>query len=63
MDDCSALMDLAEANDVPYAAWIFHMRCGTELLVDNSEGGCGIDMSLEPTSWGDLFRERLAMPW
>jgi endoglucanase len=61
--DCSNLMDVAEANEIPYLAWNFHMRCPPDLLVDNSAGGCGEGMALEPTSWGQLLIDRLALPW
>ena len=63
MNDCAELMELAEQNDVPYLAWTFHMRCPPNLLVDHSNGGCGIDMPLEPSDWGRLFKDRLAQPW
>lgn len=63
--DCTKLMDLAEANDIPHLAWTFHMRCPPNLLVDNttSGDGCGRKMKLTPTSWGKLLVARLAKPW
>ncbi len=63
MADCVALMDRAEAADVPYLGWTFHMRCPPNLLVDHSGGGCGVGMPLEPTAWGQLLAERLGQPW
>lgn len=62
-DDIIAMMDAAEQNDVPWAAWTFHMRCAPSLLVDNSAGGCGEDMDIAPTDWGQLIKDRLATPW
>lgn len=61
--DCSALMEQAEAVEVPYLAWTFHPRCGPGLVVDNTNGGCGVGMDLQPTSWGSLLMDRLAQPW
>lgn len=63
LDDTAAPMASAEAHGVPYLAWTFHMRCPPNLLVDDSAGGCGVGMTLEPTAWGTQLKERLAMPW
>jgi hypothetical protein len=56
------LMDKAEALKVPYLAWAFHMRCPPNLLVDNSNYGCGINMVLTPTEWGTQLKNQLAKP-
>jgi endoglucanase len=61
--DSEALMDEATARDIPHLAWTFHMRCSPDLLVDNSGGGCGEGMALEPTEWGTTLRTRLATAW
>ncbi|MFO0762269.1 MAG: cellulase family glycosylhydrolase [Byssovorax sp.] len=61
--ECMSLMDSAEARDIPHLAWTFHMRCAPNLLVDNSQGGCGVGMPLTPTSWGSKLKARFAMPW
>lgn len=61
--DCATLMARAEASGVSYLAWTFHMRCPPNLLVDNSGGSCGVGMTLAPTSWGTLLKNRLATPW
>lgn len=61
--DCDSLMGAAEAADVPWLAWSFHMRCPPNLLVDNSTEGCGVDMALQPTEWGQHVRDRLAVAW
>jgi endoglucanase len=61
--ECGALMVSAEALEIPYLAWTFHMRCPPNLLVDDSQNGCGVGMPLSPTSWGSLLKQRLAMPW
>jgi len=61
--DCGTLMASAEAHGVPYLAWTFHMRCPPNLIVDNSAGGCGVGMTLTPTSWGSALKARLAQPW
>jgi len=57
--DCVQLMIQADALQVPYLAWSFHMRCPPNLLEDGSNGGCGIGMPLRPTAWGTLLREHL----
>ena len=56
-------MDLAVELEVPHLAWTFHMRCPPNLLVDYSEGGCGVDMELEPTTWGVLLQDHLSGTW
>jgi hypothetical protein len=61
--DCTALMTQARAADVPHIAWTFHMRCDPSMLVDNSGGGCGVDMDLAPTSWGSVFMAGMAEAW
>jgi len=59
MDDCRELIIRAESLKIPYLAWTFHMRCPPNLLVDYSNGGCGTNMPLEPTPWGELLIEYL----
>jgi len=61
--DCTALMQQARTNNVPHLAWTFHMRCDPSLLVDNSGGGCGVGMTLTPTSWGNVLKTGLATAW
>lgn len=61
--EAETLMQSAEAHGVPYLAWTFHMRCPPNLLVDGSAGGCGVGMTLTPTSWGARLKARLATPW
>ncbi len=61
--DATQLMDLATQNDIPHLAWTFHMRCPPNLLVENSGGGCGQGMKLEPTAWGNVIKSRFAKPW
>jgi endoglucanase len=61
--DVTAMMTRAEAAQVPYLAWTFHMRCDPSLLVDNSGGGCGVGMKLQPSAWGAVLKARLAVPW
>lgn len=61
--DSQTLMDEAENLEIPYLAWTFHPRCPPNLLVDNSGGGCGVNMSLVPTAWGQLLMDRLAAPY
>jgi hypothetical protein len=62
-EDVSYLMTQAEAHEIPYLAWTFHMRCPPSLLVDNSNNSCGAKMALTPTPWGQLFKDRLAKPY
>lgn len=57
--DCAELMRQADSLNIPYLAWTFHMRCPPNLLTDYSNGGCGVDMILEPTSWGSLLKGHL----
>lgn len=57
--DADALVVLADSLNIPWLAWAFHMRCEPNLLVDNSSGGCGIGMPLQPTSWGSTLRSHL----
>ncbi|GMU61405.1 MAG: hypothetical protein AMXMBFR34_31680 [Myxococcaceae bacterium] len=63
LDDCDALMTSAMTREIPHLAWTFHMRCPPNLLVDNSNGGCGVNMTLTPSTWGLRFKNRLATPW
>ena len=60
LQDCTTLMNTADALGVPYMGWTAHMRCPPSLLEDNSEGSCGIGMPLDPTAWGQLLIDRLA---
>ncbi len=62
LDDCSALMELAEQHEVPYLAWTFHMNCPPNLL-ERTQGGCAIGAPLRPTEWGQLLIDRLSNPW
>ena len=57
--DCARLMEQADALQVPYLGWVFHMRCPPDLLEDRSNGGCGAGMPLRPTEWGALLRDHL----
>jgi endoglucanase len=69
--DILALMDLAEANDIPYIAWNFHQRCPPNMLEDvggvDYDGcgfvGAGTTFRWQPTAWGRLVKSRLATPW
>jgi hypothetical protein len=63
LDDCDDLMTSAMGLEVPYLAWTFHMRCSPNLLVDNSGGGDGTGMTLEPTTWGQALIDNLATAW
>jgi endoglucanase len=61
--DADALMQRAEAAEIPYLAWTFHGRCPPNLIVDNSAGGCGEGMALVPTAFGQKLKNRLATAW
>ena len=64
LSDCDTLMTQAQQQEIPHLAWTFHMRCPPNLLVDNSNGGCGVNMKLTPSaSWGVPFKARLGQPW
>lgn len=56
------MMDKADALRVPWLAWAFHMRCPPNMLVDNSNWGCGVGMTLTPTEWGQQVKTQLAKP-
>ncbi|HEY3446971.1 MAG TPA: cellulase family glycosylhydrolase [Myxococcales bacterium] len=62
LPDCSELMRRADSLQVPWLAWTFHMRCPPNLLEDSSGGSCGVNMALKPTAWGQLVKDRLALP-
>ena len=59
--DAIALIAEAEAQEVSWAAWTFHMRCqpASNLIVDASQNGCGINMPLQPTEWGQVIQSQL----
>ncbi len=56
-EECDQLMGKADELQIPFLAWTFHGRCPPNLIQDYS--GCGIDATLEPTSWGQLLRNHL----
>ena len=59
LQDTQQLITLADSLKVPWTAWTFHGRCSPNLLVDHSNGGCGIGMQLAPTEWGTQIRTAL----
>ena len=60
--DALALIQEAERLNVSWAAWTFHMRCqSSEMLVDRSNNGCGINMPLQPTEWGLAIQGQLGL--
>ena len=61
--DTATLMTQAESAGVPYMAWTFHMRCPPNLLVDNSSNGCGVGMTLTPSTWGQQLKTQLSHTW
>ena len=61
-DDCAALQQQAKQYEVPYLAWTFHENCPPNLLVENASG-CGINMTLAPTDWGNMVKNDLATAW
>jgi hypothetical protein len=65
--DIQALWTTAQANEVPYIGWVFHMRCPPNMLQDTASDGCGLDAStgyaFPRTAWGDLLNAHLATPW
>ncbi|MCA9672993.1 MAG: cellulase family glycosylhydrolase, partial [Myxococcales bacterium] len=62
LTDVANLQALAEKLEVPHLAWTFHMRCPPNLIVDPGVG-CGVNMQLQPTPWGQQLKSRLAAPW
>jgi len=62
LEDCSALMDLAERLDVPWLAYSFHTNCPPDLL-EHHAGTCALGVPLAPSPWGALVRARLTRPW
>jgi len=65
--DIQTLWTTAQANDVPYIGWVFHMRCPPNMLQDTASDGCGLDAStgyaFPRTPWGDLLHDHLMTPW
>ena len=60
--NCTEMMTRARAAEVPHLAWTFHQRCPPNLIQETAPG-CGIGMTLTPTSWGTLLKNALAVPW
>jgi endoglucanase len=60
--NCTEMMTRARAVEVPHLAWTFHQRCPPNLIQETAPG-CGIGMTLTPTSWGTLVKNALAVPW
>ena len=58
--DCEEVMTKCDEFNIPFLGWSFHMRCSPNMLVDNSNGGCGSGMALELTDWGLLVQSHLA---
>lgn len=63
LTESSALIREAQAREVPWLAWTLHPRCAPNLLVDDTGGGCGVGMALEPTAFGKLIQGALAQPY
>jgi hypothetical protein len=61
--DADDLMNRAEAAEISYIAWAFHQRCPPNLIVDNSNSGCGVNMPLTPTGFGQKLKTRLGNVW
>lgn len=65
--DIQTLWATAQANEVPYIAWVFHMRCPPNMLQNTASDGCGLDAStgyaFPRTAWGDLLYAHLATSW
>ena len=65
--DIRTLWTTAQANEVPYIGWVFHMRCPPNMLQDTASDGCGLDVStgyaFPRTAWGDLLHDHLQTPW
>lgn len=62
LSDTQALMNLGDSLKIPWTAWVFHHRCPPNLLIDNSGGGCGAGMALQPTSFGSQVKAALGGP-
>jgi hypothetical protein len=61
--DAIALIVEAERQDVSWTAWTFHMNCqSSALFEDRSESGCGVNMPLIPTEWGQVVQGQLRNP-
>lgn len=60
--DAVALMDLAEGLEIPWLAWTFHTHCPPNLLEEHA-GSCGVGVSLAPSAWGRIVKDRLARPY
>jgi hypothetical protein len=62
LPDCGALVQLCEQLGLSYLGWTFHMRCGDgcNMFEDHSQWGCGDNMALIPTPWGQLVMDAIA---
>ena len=47
---------LFKQHSIPCAAWALAIRCWPDLLIDNSNGGAGVGMTLQLSPWGELLR-------
>jgi hypothetical protein len=62
--DCTALMNSAEAHEIPYLAWQYGMGCPPDLIADRtSQASCGVGTTLTPSTWGTQLKNRLATQW
>lgn len=65
--DVMQMWTVAQANEVPYIAWNFHMRCPPNLLEDTAADGCGLAAStgydFPRTAWGDLLYDHMQTSW
>jgi hypothetical protein len=61
VSDAEALMPAAEQAEVPYLGWSFQSGCPPDLV--QGPETCQAGASLQPTTWGQLLKTRLAGPW
>ena len=65
--DVQQMWTVAEAAEVPYIAWNFHMRCPPNLLQDTASDGCGLSATtgydFPRTPYGELVFAHLQTPW
>ena len=58
--DALSLIIEAERQQVSWTAWTFHMRCqSSAMIIDSSQQGCGVNMPLQPTEWGQVVQNQL----
>jgi hypothetical protein len=62
LSDATAMMPIAEQNEIPYIAWAFTNQNPPGLIAKGS-GECNKNWDLAPSDWGDALKNRLTSTW